>query len=400
MNTSQIEPSTTEPGLTTIDQADKQAAAAIESMPTISAKDALGLDESPRETLEREEAKVKSQVPQEKMQRDENGRFVNPKKPAKKDKAAVEKPAVEKPADPAPAAAVTPPPAPEPPKPEPPKTVKIGDREFKIEELEKILAEKEKPQTASVPAPAPAPEPPKQPTPEEIAKYEADYINAMAASIADANVTEEGLEKILVGGKEGVAALQNVLKGIAARSVLEARKSIYSELNPVIQQMDQRISPLLQNNEQLERHATAAMFTSKYPEYTGEYLQTATEVAEQLLAQYPREVSRMSREQFIEEVNKQSDRILSAEFKRWNPNAQGTWRDWAKGQKATQVAPAAATPSPAAAPAPAPAAPTAPSPSPAASPKPAVKPPAANSPGAVTGAPKDWQKGVASSLLS
>ena len=85
MNTSQIEPSTTEAGLTTIEQANAQASAAL-STPTISAKDALGLDESPRESLQREQEKVNAQAPQEKMQRDENGRFINPSKP-KKDKA-------------------------------------------------------------------------------------------------------------------------------------------------------------------------------------------------------------------------------------------------------------------------------------------------------------------------
>ena len=379
-----------DPGISTIEQADKQASAGIVEAPTISAKDALGLESSPRELLKSEQEKVDKQVPQDKAPRDDAGRFTKPgKKPAAPAKPA--QPAAPKPAE-APAAPAQPAAAKPAEPPAQPAKIKIGDKEYTADEIAGILAQQKQAPSAQPPA-QPAPQPPKEQTPEEIAALEDQFINQFAATLADANLSEEGLESILVGGKQGVAALQNLLKGTAARAVLEARKSIYSELNPTLQNLARNISPLVENNQQLERHATEAAFVTAFPEYSGEHLNTARYVAEQLIAQFPQQVSQMTREQFLNEVNRQSDRIIGDEFKRWYPSYQGTWRDWAKTQKAPGV--------PAAAPAAAPmAAPNKPAPAPASTPKPSVRPPAANSPGATTGAPKDWQKGVAGSLLN
>jgi hypothetical protein len=382
-----------DPGITSIEQADQQAAASRIEAPTISAKDALGLEESPRELLKSEQEKVNAQVPKEKVPRDENGRF---QKPAGKVKpAAPAQPT--KPAKPAEVAAV--PAQPTKPAevaaaPAQPAKIKIGDKEYTADEIAGILAQQKQAPPAQPQPPAQAAPAPKESSPEEIAALEDQFIGQFASTLADANLSEEGLESILVGGKQGVAALQNLLKGTAARAVLEARKSIYAELNPALQSLARNISPLVENNQQLERHATEAAFVTAYPEYSGEHLNTARYVAEQLIAQFPQQVSQMTREQFLAEVNRQSDRIIGDEFKRWYPSYQGTWRDWAKAQKAPAT-PAAPTPAPAPAPA-------LTATKPASAPKPAasVRPPAANSPGATTGAPKDWQKGVAGSLVS
>ena len=380
--------STTESGIETMEQV---MAPPSPPSPTISAKDALGLDESPRESLKDEQKKLEQKGPKETMPRDENGRFVNPKKGAKAPAA----PAAPKVTEPAKASEpAKPAPAPEPAKPASPPKVKIGDKEYTTEELAKILEQRAQPQQAPAPKQE-APPAPKEPTPEELAQMEADFIAKCAADIADAPITEEALEKVLVGGKEGVAALQGLLKHVAARSILEARKSIYGEMNPVLQQFAQQVTPLIQSNQQLEVHATEVAFTHKYPEYSGENLNTARYVAQELARQFPQQVSQMTREQFIDEVNRQADKIISDEFKRWYPGYSGTWREWQQAQKAQQAAPAAAAPVATPAPAPKAAAPAA---NPAPAKKPAA-PPAANSPGAVTGAPRDWQKGVAGSLI-
>jgi hypothetical protein len=136
------------------------------------------------------------------------------------------------------------------------------------------------------------------------------------------------------------------------------------------------------------------MFTTQFPEYQGELLGTAKMVAEELVRQYPQITSQYTREQFVSEVDRQASRIIGEEFKRWNPNYQGTWKDYAKMQKASQ-------PSPSVAPAPAPV-PQVAAPAQAAKPsaKPAAKPPASNSPHNMTGGTtKEWGKSVASTLV-
>jgi hypothetical protein len=378
-----------ESGVTTIEQAEAQVPSNSITPPSISAKDALGLDESPRESLKREHDKVSAQVPKETMPRDDSGRFVKPGKKGGETTKPSTPPEVKPPAA---AAPVKPAEPAKPAEPQAPAKVKIGDKEYSVEELTALLNNKQQ-QARPEPAPAPQAAAPavKSQTPEEISALENEFITQLSAGIPDVQLTEEALEKILVGGKEGIATLNGLLKNVAARSILEARKSIYAELNPVVSQLSQQVSPLIQNNQQLERHATEMAFTTKFPEYSGENLGTARYVAEQLVEKYPQAVAQMDREQFLEEVNRQADKIISEDFKRWHPSFTGTWKDWAKSQSAPPTAPAALAATPAApAPAPVPAKPTAP--------KPAAKPPSSNSPGNVTGAPKDWQRGVAGSL--
>jgi hypothetical protein len=380
-----------ETGITTIEQAEASVPPSSSTPPSISAKDALGLDESPRESLKRENEKVSAQVPKETMPRDETGRFVKPgKKPVEAPKPAA------KPAEKAPAAGAAPAPTSkpiEPAKPAEPAKIKIGDKEYTADEIAKLLETQKQP---AQPAPQPqrAPEAParKDPTPEEIAALENDFLTQLSTGIPDVQLSEETLEKILVGGKEGIETLNGVLKSVAARSILEARKSIYAELNPVMAQISQQVAPLIQNNQDLERHATESAFVAKFPEYRGEHLDTARMVALQLVEKYPQQVMQMNREQFIAEVDRQTDRLIGDEFKRWYPSYTGTWKDWAKESKAPPQTPSGPMASPTQAAPPAAATPPKPAP------KPMAKPPAANSPGAVTGAPKDWQKGVAGSL--
>ncbi len=61
------------------------------------------------------------------------------------------------------------------------------------------------------------------------------------------------------------------------------------------------------------------------------HLDRARQVAEELYRRYPQQVSRMSAEQFVDEVARQTDIILTNEYKRWNPSATTTWRDRPRG---------------------------------------------------------------------
>ena len=379
-----------ETGITTIDQANEQAPISQIDLPMVSAKDALGLDETPSDSLKRESEKALRNVPEDKVapKRNPDGKF-------KAAKPKAETPTVTKPA----AAPPTTTPA---PIKETPQKVKIGEKEYSISELEKALNER---QAASNRQPepqrqAPAPEPQKQPSPEEIAAMEMQFVQDFSKSVGDIPVNEDQLEKILIGGKEGVAALVDLLKHTSARATLEARKSIYAELNPHVQTIVGQLTPLVENNAQLERYTVENMFTTQHPEYQGELLGTAKMVAEELVRQYPQITSQYTREQFIAEVDRQSSRIIGEEFKRWNPNFQGTWKDYAKMQKANQSMPAAVPPTPETAAKPAVVAAPMAKPSTQPAQKQAVKPPASNSPHNMTGGSiREWGKSVAGSLV-
>lgn len=364
---------------------------------TVPASKVIGLEpgETVKSVLSAADERVKAQQPKRTVDvpRDEVGRFTKPTaKPAEKPKAA------EPAAPPVPAATA------KPAEPEPPKKIKVGGKEYTPEELEKLL--EPKPATPAAPTPK-APEPAKEaaapkadaPTPEQIAEAESRFINDVAAKMP-LTVADAQLEGILAGGKEGAEALTKLLQSTTARAILEARKSIFEDLNPHLAQIHERIQPILQESAALQVNATEQLFLSKYPEYS-DFLDDARLVANTLIQQYPNEVQAMSREQFVAEVERQLDRIKEAEFKRWKqPAFAGTWKDWHKASKSAPATPPAATQPPATPPAAVPATPAPATPAPAAAPaKPMVKPPAANSPGTLVGGKTlDWQKSTARSL--
>jgi hypothetical protein len=176
---------------------------------------------------------------------------------------------------------------------------------------------------------------------------------------------------------------------------------MYDDLNPVFDKVTQQISglmPLQQQQHEIERVATEAAFRQQFPEYGPSQLETARLVAEELLARHGDTVRNWTREQFLTEVERQSNALLEQEFVRWNPGKT----DWKAAVRAAQAA-APATP-PATPPAPAPAA--APATPPAAPARP--RPPAGNSPNAAVpvsgGLPSgsrdhDWHKKTAASLV-
>jgi hypothetical protein len=389
---------------------DSLVATALPDGARLSAKDALGLDDSPRELLKQPHEKMVKQMPAEQMPRDAQGRFlpaaaapVKPKRsgrpvtptpaPAAPAPAATPTPALVKPADPAPAPAPAAPPK--------PAKVKVGDKEYTEAELAELVS-KAQARPAPVPAPAAPPKPadpaPKPPTPEEVRAAEDKWIAAQTPALRAPTLTKDEVEAVLVGGDDGLKAFTSILQRTQAHAVLEARKSIYAELVPVLENLRTTVQPLAASNQQLEELATETAFVQAYPEYSGQHLETAREIARLMVEQYPDQVSRLTRQQFVAEVDRQASQILEREFKQWYPAYEGSWKDWQKAQ-AKGTPPPAATPAtaPAAAPLPgtlvpaaAPVAPAAPRP----------KPPAGNSPGAVSGVGKDWQKGVAGSLLA
>ena len=344
----------------------------------LSAAAALGLDESPRDTANKIGKEVHPKTPP--LQRGEDGKFLPresaPKAPAKPKSSA---PTVTAPTPPTPPAAPA-----APPTPPAPAKLKVGAKEYSAEELEALIAKANQPAPAPPQAPLQPPPPaPKPPTAEEIAAAETKYLADLNKAVGVPEISEQLMDTIFTGGKEGAAALSAVVRDAAARAILETRKSIYKELDPILTAHQAALRPLVDQSQQLDRITIEQEFVHSHPEFTGESLNLARQVAETLATQYPDQVNAMSRQQFVTEVARQTDRLLNGQARQLVPGFTGTWKDLAKFQAATAV-PTAPT---------APVAPVVPVPK--------VKPPAGNSPGSVTGmtqGARGFQRTTAASL--
>lgn len=377
--------------------AEPKAPARVSTVPTprhkpqrISAKKALGLEASPRKMMEGEQKKARERVregtkftaelpepvaetPSSKLQ------TPNPETPV----TAPETPAAQ-PAQ----AAVTPAAA---------AKIIISGKEYTQEELEAKLKESEKP--AATPAPAqaaaleeeaPAATQEPQLTPEQVKAKESEFVEGIVKSL-DVTMTDEELDTILAGGKDAVSAFQTIRKRDMATAILEARKGIAAGLNPVMNEMFAALKPLVANHQDIQRYQVEQQFLTKHKDFAP-HAPRAKQVAEELARRFPQQVSKMTVDQFIDEVARQTDNILTNEHKQWFPGGNGDWRG---ALKAAQAAAAQSTVTP---PAPAPAQqPIAQPAAPAAAR--VVRAPAANVPvGASGAASPDWRKTVAGSM--
>ena len=285
----------------------------------------------------------------------------------------------------------------EPEKPEPvaeekpePQKYKLHGREFTEEELNQLVNKALAPQPEQKPAEPEKEEAPPEPTAEEIAEAETKFRQTLSEKIqTDHLVSDKDVEDILVGGDEARERLQQFAKNLTALAVLETRKSIFAELNPVLADISNKVTPVLQQTQDLEKYQMTQMFTQRHPEYAeAGQMDLAAEIATQLQQQYPKEVQAMSREQFADEVARQADKVVDQEFKRWYPNSEGSWKDHLKSKSQPEPEPVVEKPAEETA-APAPVAKKAPKP----------KPPATSSPRIVGGQPEDWHKKTAGSLV-
>jgi hypothetical protein len=264
--------------------------------------------------------------------------------------------------------------------------VKVGGKEYTQAELEKLLSDRAARSVAPAPTQPASAQAFVPPSPEEIAKKETEWCaNYAKAEKISFPLSKDEMETVLSGGDEAVALLGTKLTEVCSKAVLLARKSIYDDMNPTLARIESNLHPLVNNNVQIEAVAAEQQFMGLYPDLKG-HLDTVRQVGDALLKQYPNECAAMTREALLAEVASQTDRILQTEFKRWQPNSAGTWRDAGKAAPAAKATSAAkatfaapATPAPARAP---------------------IRAPASNSPAGslVGGASPDWQKSVAKSL--
>lgn len=367
----------------------------------MTAQAALGLDEPVSVSLERGVSSLKRFLPPETAGLPDPPKPEEPPKPAdpappadppKADEPALPEPP-DKPAEPAatPKADEPAPPA----KAVDPGKVTVDGREYTHAELAAIVAKANSPQPAQEPPKPPKAETPKppEPTKEEIAAREAEFVSKVMDNVNVAGAfTKDDVETLLVGGEEALPVVEKLLRTSIGRAVLEARRSIYDEINPIFEQLSGQVTPIAEQTRQLERYTTTQLFNERHPEFTEfGHLETATAVAEQLIQMFPEKVANMTREQFVDEVARQTDGIVQQDFKRFHPKAEGSWKEHFK---AAQNPPAPETPPGAETPA-APAEPA----KPAEPPKPKPKPPAAASPSLVGGKEASWHKKTAASLI-
>jgi hypothetical protein len=329
--------------------------------PTISARKAFGLAEDPAKTSA---AAVKGL--RDSFRKDPNNVVIAD------------------PVEPTPDPVVAAPPAPviaAPTAPAAPTKIKIGSKEFTLEELEAQQHEYEALKAAPAPVAPAAPETPAAPAPtaEEIAQKEEEWVTKSSSQMK-ADLTEQDLETILTGGPEAVKLFSGIRQRDMARAVLSARKGIAEALNPVLENIFNSLQPVLQQHEQVQRYSVTQQFEAKHPDFKP-HMDLATKVAESLMERHPAEVGKMSTEQFLDEVARQTDNFLTQNWRRFNPS--GSWRD--AGKPAAQVVPVVPSPAPIVTPTPLPI--------------PAVRPLSGNAPQALTGQKGSWNKQVAATLV-
>lgn len=169
-------------------------------------------------------------------------------------------------------------------------------------------------------------------------------------------VTPELMEEIMVGGAEGAAKLEQVLRQNAAASELASRKSILNDIAPAYDAITKQVQTLIQAQQRATQEQVEVRFFSA-PERT-DYRQHADlcrKAAEHLAREFPNEVSNMSEEEFFSEITKQVDYNLTRQAQALFGQGVTDWRQLRQQFAQPAAAPAPAT-APASVPAPAPAA--------------------------------------------
>lgn len=239
------------------------------------------------------------------------------------------------------------------PAPPPEQKVKIGDREYTTSELEALLKQQQQQQPPPPPKQDPKPtepEKPKELTEEEkaeIARKEQVFIEETAKQIQFTKISEQDMDAILEGGEAAASKMSELLAKQAAHVMLETRRGIYEDVNAYIGSLEERLNPVFSQQDQLQRVAVETQFLQSYPEFSENpnALAAARQVAEQLVTQFPEETSKMELPQFIQEVERQTSSWLNSQIKLWNPAFQGTWRDFqGQAQPASPQPPAQAQP--------------------------------------------------------
>lgn len=269
----------------------------------IDIKKALGLDESPAESLNKLAEKAREHAGQSKQTPS------RVKKEEKKPDAKPSAPVVKEPAKPAAATPEAPKAPAKAPKPAPtaPAKIKLGEKEYTPDELAahvKALEEKANPTAPAVPDPTkPAP------TAEELAKQERDadlaYISEVATKFKPEDygidISEKLYDDILTGGKDGHAKFIALLGQVKAIAQFDAQTNLAQKLNPIFDRYEQQLAPISEAQRQVQQYQAEAAFATKFPDLADKK-DLVRNMAAALIKNYPAEVARMTPDQFNDEI--------------------------------------------------------------------------------------------------
>lgn len=222
-----------------------------------SAKEMLGLRESPKKELDA--------MAKELRKRSEANEI--PLKEAPKPKAAA--PAKPKEEEPSPVAKPTPEAAPVEAK------IKVGNKEFTAKELEAhVKALEEKAKGVAAPDPKkPDPAAPAKKSEEIEAETKAARDTYLNKASEDVNLDEYGLgldenthDLILAGGPEAVKATLAREKRLMVAAELRVMSRLEKELNPILETLNNRMSPLAEQHEQIRAYQAEQKFFEKHPD--------------------------------------------------------------------------------------------------------------------------------------
>lgn len=218
-----------------------------------------------------------------------------------------------------------------------PKKITIGGKEYTEQELEARLNPVPTPAAPATAAPpADSPSGPSESVLEEVKQLRNQWVVDRASTIDFEPLDEDQLNTILDGGDGAVAAFNDIRRRDAARAMLETRLSLEADLNPLLQHIHNAMAPVLERERQLAEYQITTQFSNKYAELIP-HEQTARKVAEQLTTQYPEETSKMTPDQFVDEIARQTENILNA---RAGTFGVDNWRKLPVGQQAALPAPA------------------------------------------------------------
>jgi hypothetical protein len=203
---------------------------------------------------------------------------------------------------------------------------KVGDKEYTPEQMAAYL---EGQQLAMRHQPAPqAPAAPIQPTQQMTPQQQKDYIRQREAgfvaetaphidlSLAGTQITPEQADILAAGGPEAVKLHNEIQQRNISYATLLARKTIASEINPILQKAEQiiqqqnaTIAPILERERSVAAWETEQEFSKSYPDLAP-HIDTARIVGHELVRQFPDWARTVSRQEFIKVVAEQTPAVL------------------------------------------------------------------------------------------
>lgn len=195
-------------------------------------------------------------------------------------------------------------------KPAAPAKIKVGGKEYTQEELEQKFAAADKPVVKPV-----VTDTPKEPTAEEKeakvkeTKAKDEEWIAGAAKAIDATLDETTLDTILAGGPDAVKKMQELRQTDMARSILAARKSMYADLQPLLDDIRTRQAPLVDQQMKDADEKEWNTFSTDNPELT-RYRKAVEAIGHAMVEREGSRVKTLTMDQFRAEVATRTKQML------------------------------------------------------------------------------------------